>query len=92
MATQKNKAGATAAEPVKFKKGDVTIDGVNFNDSWARALKPIDILNEDGSVKETWDPQTRFINEFKDHHYQDLAEADRIEALKKAFAACQAAE
>ena len=75
----------TIAGAPTFKKGSVTIDGVNFNDEWARKLKPQEI---DGK---TISAEDQFIAEFP-HHFTDLAEAERVDLLKKAFSACLSAE
>jgi hypothetical protein len=79
MAETQKKA---APDAVKFKKGDVTIEGANFNDAWARKLK-----DKDGVSAED-----QFVNEFKDVHFQELTEGARIALLKRAFQGCLAAE
>jgi hypothetical protein len=79
MADQTKK---TAPAAVKFKKGDVTIEGANFNDAWARKLK-----DKDGVSAEE-----QFVSEYKDALYQDFSPADRADLLKKAYQACLAAE
>lgn len=73
-----------AARP-PFKKGQVTVDGVHFNDDWARKLKPLTV---DGSEVSAED---RFVNEFKAAHWGDKDENERIELLKSTYADCLAA-
>lgn len=73
----------TGAKGPVFKRENVTIDGVNFNDAWARSLKPKTVDGKEIS------PEDQFIAEFP-HHFEGNPE--RIELLKKAFNACLSAE
>lgn len=91
MATVNKKA----ADVPKYKKGNVTIEGVNFNDQWARDLKPSakyktreEHKSGDG-VEMT--AEERFLEEYR-HCYENLEEAARTELLKKAFKGCIEAE
>lgn len=83
-----NEKKAGAAKAPGYKKGDVTIEGINFNDSWARGLKPRKIKEDD--VAET-SAEDQFYNEFS-QAWPGMDPADKKALLAKAYKACLEAE
>lgn len=86
---------ATDKKADVFKKGQVTFSTTgpkgqtaHFNDEWARGLKdgPIEKGGEEFTAEE------KFVAEYEDHLFQELSKEDRTALLKKAFAACLAAQ
>jgi hypothetical protein len=71
----------------KFKKGDVTIDGMNFNDSWARGLKDTTVGDKTVTAEE------QFLNEYAEHpNFEGMAPEDKAAYLRTAYQACLNAE
>jgi hypothetical protein len=89
MANQKNKKAA-AGETANLKKGQVTIDGINFNDEWARNLEAREANQETGTP--AMSPEEIFIAEYEKGHYQDKKPEIRRQKLQEAFKACLSAE
>lgn len=61
---------------------------VNFNDDWARSLKPAKIKPTDAKDATA---EERFVNEYE-HHFPGLKDKERIDLLKQIYAACLTAE
>jgi hypothetical protein len=91
MSRKPIKPATNGDEAPKFKKGNITFAGINFNDDWARKLKAGKYA-PDGKDSAELSPKELFIKEhFSQPNLAEMSEAEKTELLGKAYDACMAA-